>query len=118
MPETATLIQVIYIPADTQQPVAVRELASDDVKAMQRLTGGMFEPVTVDETTAVFFNETGDLTGLPSNPRANAFLNVYGLDNHGYGFYGDAFIAGTAGLEYRTAPDAVTEWFRAMGETL
>lgn len=60
------MIEVVVIPADPESPARVESRPADDVAGFQRLVGGVFAPVYVDDSLYLL-TATG---GRPVNPRA------------------------------------------------
>lgn len=92
---TSTVIQIIIIPADDNEPVHPHTLNPKALTEMQALVGGWLEAVTLQSAT-IFMNEEGKLQGLPPNRRAT--LLWAGLASYPVGdvICGDVFVSGPA----------------------
>lgn len=60
-------VEVLFVPV--KGDMELREIRSDDLKAMQAMVGGYIEPVRLDRKTTIFVNEEGLMRDLPLNPR-------------------------------------------------
>ena len=65
-------ITALLVPADQALPVRTIEIAPT-LDTLQSLVGGYLEAVTRDRVAA-YLNEEGKYLGVPTNPRATAYM--------------------------------------------
>lgn len=91
-----TTIKCLVVPADQEQPVRVEEFERGDLKAMQKLVGGLIAAIDLGEPEVTIWNhEEAKLVEAPLNHRAtllwwcaeNRMMNVDVI-------CGDVFITG------------------------
>lgn len=87
-------IKVVMMPADPARKAYVTNI-EDSLKNMQRIVGGLIEPVRIAEDAAVIVNEEGRINGMPLN--ANCPFCVFG----------DAFLVGVKGEEFCSVSDDI-----------
>lgn len=92
-------IQVVMMPADPARKAYVTNI-EDSLKNMQRIVGGLIEPVRITEDAAVIVNEEGRINGMPVN--MNCPLHY---------IFGDAFLVGVKGEEFCSVSDDIKRFW-------
>ena len=104
------VINVVHVPADLEEPIAVRPVGNRDLAGMQAFVGGDIDEVRLSETLAMIASDTGMVDGKPYNKRASMFMAQAGFYNLGHGYYGDVFFTGVNEHgEYVTVPENVQQ---------
>lgn len=101
------IIKVVHVPADLEEPIAVRPVDNGDLAGMQAFVGGCIDEVRLAGDLAMIANDNGMIEGKPYNKRASMFMAQCGFTNLGHGYYGDVFFTGLSGADYATVPDRV-----------
>lgn len=108
------MISVLFIPADADQPITVRECAAD-WDALYAMVGGGPSEVDLPETgCSMFCNGSGKLLGLEHNHRATLLADQFdpGFAQRDY-IAGDALVYGESVDEEN--PSSASEDFLARG---
>ncbi|OHV40375.1 MULTISPECIES: DUF3846 domain-containing protein [Pseudofrankia] len=106
------MIEVVVIPADPATPARVESLDADSPVGFQRLVGGNFELVYVDDEVFLFVNDEGLINGLPMNPRVLLLAASLDPDFTEAVLCGDAVVVGPASRTGSTTSAPV--WLRDL----
>jgi hypothetical protein len=71
------------------------------LEAMQRLVGGLIQPIDLAEDVTMWVNEEGLLLDLPYNHLATTFCAIYSIDTY---ICGDVFLTGGVDANGNTLP--------------
>ena len=69
--------------------------------SMQKLVGGLIQPIDLAEDTTMWVNEEGLMLDLPYNHLATSFCAIYGIDTY---ICGDIFLTGGVDEDGNTLP--------------
>lgn len=72
-----------------------------DLSSMQRLVGGLIQPIDLADDVTMWVNEEGMILDLPYNHLATTFCAIYGIETY---LCGDVFLTGGTDEDGNTLP--------------